>query len=270
MKLSRTHVGRVVGGGASRFGGALLVAAALAGCTVGGTGFTATPTSAPTSTPPASVTATPGMPNLSYKIVTQAGNTTLQATPAVALPVSAGTNFQWSLANDFQALTCTAKGMADQGGSAGHTIYQVFLCQLAAGQLSGTGSFLFTEAGSSTPQKVARVEVDSQVAKGADTPILSYTIATSQFGGAASLALTVSSGTNFQWSPGADFQGLACEAAGNADPAGPSGHPYYQAFACQLAAGQSTGQGTLLFAAQHVNPYASPTATTQIKVVLGQ
>jgi hypothetical protein len=255
-------------------GGVLLVAAtALAGCTIGGTGATATPTSTATPTPAASATPTPGMPTLSYKIVTQAGNTALQAIPAIALPVSSGTNFQWVPSGNFQGLACTAKGTADPGGAAGRTVYQVFLCQLAAGQTAGTGSFIFTEVGSTVAQKLAQVEVESTTAQ-QGAPILNFAITTSQFGGAASLALTVSNGTPFEWTPATDFVGLTCQPGGNADPGSPSGHPasgtpYYQVFACQLAAGQSSGQGSLLFVAQHMNPPAQPTYTAQIKVTLG-
>jgi hypothetical protein len=147
-------------------------------------------------------------------------------------------------------------------------VYQVFLCQLATGHASGTGSFVFTQVGSTTPQKFALVEVDSAPAQGQGTPVLSFAITTAQFAGAASVALTVSSGANYQWQPATDFQGLTCQSVGSADPGGPSGHLFYQVFACQLAAGQATGQGTLLFAAQHMNPPAQPTYMAQIKLML--
>lgn len=275
MLFHHTQLGRGARRGGALLGGVLVVASALVGCTIGGTGSTtATPTSTATTAPTASATSaatpTPGMPTLRYQILTLAGNSTLQGVPSVALPLSSGTNFHWIPSSTFQGLTCTAKSTADPGGPAGHTVYQVFLCELIAGHTSGTGSFLFTQVGSNTPQKIALVEVDSRAAQGQGTPLLSYTITTSQFGGAAGLALSVSSGTNYEWTPATDFQGLTCQSGGNADPGGPPGHPFYQAFACQLAAGQSTGQGTLLFIAQHMNPPAQATYTAQVKLVLGQ
>lgn len=210
------------------------------------------------------------MPTISYKIATQAGNTTLQAIPAVALPVSSGTNLHWIPANNFQGLTCTAKSTADPGGPAGRPVYQVFSCQLAAGHTSGTGSFLFTEVGSNAPLKIALIEVDSTAAQGQGAPILSYVISTSQFAGPVGVALSVYSGTNYAWTLGTDFQGLTCQPAGSADPGGPPGHPFYPAFACQLAAGHSTGQGSLLYGAQHMNPPAQPMFSAHIQLALGQ
>lgn len=233
---------------------------ALAGC--GGSGATATPT--PTNT----ASATPGIPTLRYHIVAQSGNTTLQAIPAVALPVSSGTNFHWTPANDFQRLTCVAKGTADPGGPAGHTLYQVFLCQLATGRSSGSGSFIFTQVGSTTPEKLAQVAIDNSGPQGQDAPILSFTITTSQFDGAASLALTVSSGTPYEWAPASGAQGLTFQSGGNATPGGPPGSPYYHVFTCQLAAGVTSGHGALLFAASGMNTPAPPQSTVQVKLAL--
>jgi hypothetical protein len=143
--------------------GLALLALALAGCGAALTGAPPTPTSPPastaTSTPAATstptATATPSVPILRYSIGTR--NQTIQDRANVALPVSAGTNYAWTPAKDFQGLTCTPAGKADPGGPPGRIVYQAFTCQLATGQASGQGSFLFAEVGATTPDQRAHI-----------------------------------------------------------------------------------------------------------------
>ena len=246
---------------------------ALAGCTLGSTSAPPTPTATATVMPTASPT--PGMPTLSYTIATQAGmldKNILQGVPGIALPVASGSTDHWIASSDFQGVACTAVGTADPGGSAGHTVYEDFLCRLATGHATGTGTFLYTQVGSTTALKRALIAVDSSEPTTPGAPILSYRITTSQFDGAASLALAAYNGTNYLWTLGTDFQHLACPSGGqsNINPPNLSGGPYYQVFACQLAAGQVSGQGTLLFVAQHMNPPAQPTYSVNVTVTQGR
>lgn len=254
----------------------LCLCTALAGCTVGSTNAPPTPTATTIATATATPTAspTPGMPTLSYQIATQAGildKNIPQGVPGVALPVASGSTYHWIASSDFQGVACTAVGTADPGGAAGHTVYEDFLCRLATGSSSGTGSFLYTQVGSTTPLKRALIAVDSSAPTTPGDPILSYRFTTSQFAGAASLALAASNGTNYLWTLGADFQNLTCPTGGqsNINPPNTSGGPYYQVFACQLAAGQAAGHGTFLFGAQHMNPPAQPTYSVQVTVTQG-
>ncbi len=235
----------------------------LAGCGISSTASTPAPTTSPIST--ATATATPGIPTLIYKIVTT--SKTLNLLPNVALPVTAGTNFQWSpVSANFSGLTCAAGGTADPSGAAGHTAYQVFACQLAAGQTTGHGSLLFAEVGSSVPQEIAELEVDALTGSQGSAPDLTYAITTSaQLNGAASVALGVNAGTNFAWSVGS-VAGLTCTADGRADPGGPAGHVEYQVFTCQVAAGQAAGEGDLIFAEVGSS---TPTTTAKVTLTLG-
>ena len=242
--------------------GVALVALAfmLAGCSATSAGVASTPSVTATSTASSSI------PNLRYKIGTR--NHSLQELANVALPMNSGTNFQWTPANDFQGLTCASEETADPGGPAGHEQYQVFTCQLATSQDTGTGSFTFAEVGSTTAQAHASVEVDSLTGAQGSSPDLVYQITTaSAFHAAASVALAVNAGTNYQWSPANDFQGMACAFKGIAHPEGPSGHVQYQVFACQLTAGQTAGHGAFTFTEIGSS---IPTETAQISLMLGQ
>ena len=231
----------------------------LAGCAATSTGVTSTPSVTATSTASSSI------PVLRYKIGTR--NHSLQELANVVLPVNAGTNFQWTPANDFQGLTCASGETADPGGPAGHEQYQVFTCQLATSQDTGAGSFTFAEGGSTTAQARADVEVDSLTGAQGSGPDLVYQITTtSAFHAAASVALAVNAGTNYQWTSANDLQGMVCAFKGIAHPEGPPGHVQYQVFTCQLTAGQTAGQGSFTFAEVGSSV---PTETAQISLVLG-
>jgi hypothetical protein len=81
------------------------------------------------------------------------------------------------------------------------------------------------------------------------TPTLRYTIGTRNktLHDLANVALPVSSGTNYQWAPAADFRQLSCVSAESADPGGAAGHEIYAVFTCQLASGAATGTGSFIF-----------------------
>jgi hypothetical protein len=187
MARSQGAFGRI-----THWGVALLAAVfILAGCTVTSTGVT--PASSVTATSAATSTS---LPTLRYKIGTR--NHSLQELANVALPMNAGTNFQWAPANDFQGLTCASGETADPGGPAGHEQYQVYTCQLAASRNTGTGSFTFAEVGSTTAQARADLEVDSLTGAHGSGPDLVYQITTTTaFHAAASVALAVNAGTNY-------------------------------------------------------------------------
>jgi hypothetical protein len=241
---------------------ALMVLALAAACGLGPAGTTPIPSATAANTP--APTATPSMPTLRYAI--GARNKTLHDLANVALPISSGTNYQWTPSADFRQLSCIAAESADPGGPAGHEVYQVYTCQLASGAATGSGSFIFSVTGTTTPEAVAQVEVDTLAGSTGAGPDLTYQITTSaHFHGAASIALAVNAGTNYQWSPTTNFQGLACTSEGIAHPEGPAGHVQYQVFNCQLAAGQTTGQGSFVFAE---NGSTTPTETAQVTLTM--
>jgi hypothetical protein len=144
----------------------------------------------------------------------------------------------------------------------------VFTCQLATSQVAGTGSFTFAEVGSTIAQARAYVEVDSLTGAQGSGPDLVYQITTtSAFHAAASVALAVNAGTNYQWSPANDLQRMICAFKGIAHPDGLPGHVLYQVITRQLTAGQTAGQGSFTFAEIGSSV---PTETAQISLVLGQ
>jgi len=124
------------------------------------------------------------------------------------------------------------------------------------------------EAGSSTPERIAQIELDRGGGTQGSNQNLSYQITTSaQLNGSASVALARSSGTNFQWSPAKGATGLTWQSEGLADPGGPPGHPEYQVFTGVLVTGQTSGHGSVIFAEVGSN---TPEATTQVTLMLGQ
>lgn len=241
---------------------ALGVVALLIGACAAPVGGIPTPTRSATAT--AVPTASPSIPTLRYTIGTR--NQTLHELANLALPVIAGTNDRWTPAANWQELSCGFGETADPGGAAGREVYQVYTCRLAAGAVRGTGSFNLVAAGATTRAAVAQLEVDSLSATPASSPDLTFQITTSpHFHAAASIALAVNAGTNFQWTPAANFAGLTCTSDGIAHPEGPAGHVQYQVFTCQLAAGQTSGQGSFTFAEIGTS---TPTETAQLKVAL--
>ena len=264
MMYLRGHIPHGVRFGVTCLG--IVTTMMLAGCGASVAGTTATPTSALTSTATTiPATPTPTIPTLRYKIVTLNGG---NGPASVALPVNAGTNFQWTSTHDFQGLTCQSAGTADPGGAPGRVVYQAFVCQLATGKTSGTGSYILAETGSSTPERIAQIELDRGSGTQGSNQNLSYQITTSaQLNGSASVALARSSGTNFQWSPAKGATGLTWQSEGLADPGGPPGHTEYQVFTGVLATGQTSGHGSVIFAEVGSN---TPEATTQVTLMLGQ
>jgi hypothetical protein len=137
---------------------------------------------------------------------------------------------------------------------------------LAPGAATGSGSFIFSVAGTTTAEAVAQVEVDTLAGATGAGPDLTYQITiSSHFHGAAGIALAVNAGINYQWSPTTIFQGLGCASIGIAHPEGPAGHVQYQVFNCQLASGQTTGQRSFVFAEIGTT---TPTETAQITMTL--
>jgi hypothetical protein len=241
---------------------ALMVLTLATACSLAPAGTTPTPSATATNTP--APTATPSTPTLRYTIGTR--NKTLHDLANVALPVSSGTNYQWTPSPGFQQLSCVSAESADSGEPAGHEVYQVFTCQLASGAATGSGTFIFSVTGTTTQEAVAQVEVDTLAGATGSGPDLTYRITTnSHFHGAAGIALAVNAGTNYQWSPTTNFQGLACASEGIAHPEGPAGHVQYQVFNCQLASGQTTGQGSFVLAEIGST---TPTETAQITLTL--
>ncbi|HEX9058385.1 MAG TPA: hypothetical protein VF818_12730 [Ktedonobacterales bacterium] len=229
---------------------------------------TATTAPQPTNTPAA--TAAPVIPTLRYRIGTLAGSQSVQAIPGVALAVNSGTNDQWTQTT-CTGLTCASGGTADLGGPAGHAVYQVFTCQLSGGQSSGQCGFTFSATGAaSAPEERAQVEVYSLSGAQGSTQTLSYEITTSsQSNRTVSVALASSTGTPYEWAPANDFQGLTCALVGTAHapvPPGVAGYTVYQVFTCQLAAGQSVGQGSFTFSRMDSS---TPEGAAVVKVQLG-
>jgi hypothetical protein len=229
---------------------------------------TATAAPQPTNTP--APTAAPVVPTVHYRIGTQAGSQSVQAIPGVALAVNSGTNDRWT-PTTCTGLTCASGGTADPGGPAGHAVYQVFTCRLSGSQSSGQCGFTFSATGAaSAPEERAQVEVYSLSGTQGSTPTLSYEITTSsQSNRTATVALASSTGTPYEWAPANDFQGLTCAPAGTAHapvPPGVAGYTVYQVFTCELAAGQSVGQGTFNFSRMGSS---TPEGTAVVKVQLG-
>jgi hypothetical protein len=56
-------------------------------------------------------------------------------------------------------MTCAFKAIAHPDGPPGHVQYQVFTCELTAGQTVGQGSFIFAEVGSSTATETAQISL---------------------------------------------------------------------------------------------------------------
>lgn len=139
---------------------------------------------------------------------------------------------------------------------------------MATGKTSGTGRYILAETGSSTPERIAQIELDRGGGTQGSDRNLSYQITTSaQLNGSASVALARSSGTNFQWSPAKGAVGLTWKFEGLADPGGPPGHPEYQVFTGVLATEQTSGHGSVIFAEVDPTHQKPP---TQVTLMLGQ